>query len=181
MPKQRGRGPGPPPSPGLQGTVGGAAASARPFVIFFPTDRSPRPADGPPPPCGGDRLRWWAPEAVSAGSRGTPQTATRGTLPGTPGGARGGPASPPTLPPRRGGEAGRAGRRTSAAGPGGGGSGSCCRRSGVVWPWSWGDEGSGATLRRPQPRPGKSPGRLTIERPSDRRSPGRNPGPQGAF
>lgn len=33
-------------------------------------------------------------------------------------------------------------------------------------------------LRAPQPRPG---GRPTEERPSDRRGPGRNPGPQGAF
>lgn len=42
-------------------------------------------------------------------------------------------------------------------------------------------------LRRPQPRPGQPPrrggggSRLMAKRPSDRRSPGRNPGPQGAF
>lgn len=43
---------------------------------------------------------------------------------------------------------------------------------------TWGDEGS--RLRLPQPR--KRGGfRLMAKRPSDRRSPGRNPGPQGAF
>ncbi|KAJ1176086.1 hypothetical protein NDU88_001369 [Pleurodeles waltl] len=95
------------------------------WLFLFPTDR--RPADGPPPPRGGDRPRRWAPEAVSAGSRGTPQTATRGTQPGAPGRARGGPASP-ARPPA---EAGW--RRLGApAGvplrqdPGAGRSGSCC-------------------------------------------------------
>ncbi|KAJ1149036.1 hypothetical protein NDU88_001857 [Pleurodeles waltl] len=75
---------------------GGAAASARPLIIFFPTDR--RPADGPPPPRGGDRPRRWVPEAVSAGSRGTPQTATCSTQRTAPGRARGGPANPARPP-----------------------------------------------------------------------------------
>ncbi|KAJ1082945.1 hypothetical protein NDU88_003106 [Pleurodeles waltl] len=53
-------------------------------------------------PAGGDRPRRWAPEAVSAGSRGTPQTAARSQAP------RDGPGADrraqPALPPRRGGE-----------------------------------------------------------------------------
>ncbi|KAJ1214921.1 hypothetical protein NDU88_002532 [Pleurodeles waltl] len=73
------RGPGPPPPPST-GDEGGEPRPAHALWLFFcPTDRGP--ADGPLPPRGGDRPRRWAPEAVSAGSRGTPQTATRGTLP----------------------------------------------------------------------------------------------------
>ena len=38
-------------------------------------------------------------------------------------------------------------------------------------------------LRQPQPRvrTGGGPTRSIVKRPSDRRSPGKNPGPQGAF
>ncbi|KAJ1090359.1 hypothetical protein NDU88_003492 [Pleurodeles waltl] len=133
-------------------------------------------------PTGGDRPRRWAPEAVSAGSRGTPQTATCGTQPGAPGQARGGPASP-ARPPAE------AGWRTLGApagvpprqDPGAGG------RDPAAGDRGWSDLGVGGTKGAelpcdgPSRAPGKAPGRLTIERPSDRRSPGRNPGPQGAF
>ena len=47
---------------------------------------------------------------------------------------------------------------------------------------TWGDEGPApeGCLRLPQPRR-RGGLRLMAKRPSDRRSPGRNPGPQGAF
>ncbi|KAJ1174498.1 hypothetical protein NDU88_006319 [Pleurodeles waltl] len=119
-----------------------------------------------PVPCGtcGFRLPWprrWAPEAVRAGSRGTPQTATRGTQPGAPGRARGGPASPARPPAeagwrRLGAPAGVPPRQD----PGAGG------RDPAAGDRGWSDLGVGgtkgaeATLRRPQPRPGKSPGAI---------------------
>ncbi|KAJ1174500.1 hypothetical protein NDU88_006321 [Pleurodeles waltl] len=110
---------------------------------------------------GGDRPRRWAPEAVRAGSRGTPQTATRGTQPGAPGRARGGPASPARPPAeagwrRLGAPAGVPPRQD----PGAGG------RDPAAGDRGWSDLGVGgtkgaeATLRRPQPRPGKSPGAI---------------------
>ncbi|KAJ1100850.1 hypothetical protein NDU88_005925 [Pleurodeles waltl] len=106
--------------------MGGEPRPARVLWLFlFPTDR--RPADGPPPPRGGDRLRRWAPEAVSVGSRGTPQTAARSQ------GARGPGADRRAQPAeagwrRLGAPAGVPPRQD----PGVGGSGSCCGRSGVV-------------------------------------------------
>ncbi|KAJ1191165.1 hypothetical protein NDU88_000481 [Pleurodeles waltl] len=116
------RGPGPPPPPSTGDENGGEPRPARALWLFlFPTDR--RPADGPPLPRGGDRPRRWAPEAVSVGSRGTPQTATRGTQPGAPG------WTGEPLPPgwcRLGAPAGVPPRQDA------GGSGSCCGRSGVV-------------------------------------------------
>ncbi|KAJ1127442.1 hypothetical protein NDU88_005844 [Pleurodeles waltl] len=132
-------------------------------------------------PAGGDRPRRWAPEAVSAGSRGTPQTATRGTQPGTPGRARGGPASPARPPAEAGwrglgAPAGVPPRQDPGAGD----------RDPAAGDRGWSDLGVGGTKGAelpcdgPSRAPGKAPGRLTIERPSDRRSPGRNPGPQGA-
>ncbi|KAJ1116533.1 hypothetical protein NDU88_004743 [Pleurodeles waltl] len=133
-------------------------------------------------PAGGDRPRRWAPEAVSAGSRGTPQTATRGTQPGAPGRARGGPASPARPPAeagwrRLGAPAGVPPRQDPGAGD----------RDPAAGDMGWSDLGVGGTKGAelpcdgPSRALGKAPGRLTIERPSDRRSPGRNPGPQGAF
>ncbi|KAJ1175584.1 hypothetical protein NDU88_000871 [Pleurodeles waltl] len=97
--------------------------------------------------------------------------------PGAPGWARGGPAQ------RHGGVA----RLGAPAGvppqqdPGVVGLGSCCGRPG------WSDFGVGGTKGAvlpcdgPNRTLGKAQGQLTIKRPSDRRSPGRNPGPQGAF
>ncbi|KAJ1140231.1 hypothetical protein NDU88_006588 [Pleurodeles waltl] len=131
-------------------------------------------------PRGGDRPRRWAPEAVSAGSRGTPQRATRGTQPGAPG--RGGPASPARPPAeagwrRLGAPAGVPPRQDPGEGD----------RDPAAGDRGWSDLGVGATKGAelpcdgPSRAPGKAPGRLTDERPSDRRSPGRNPGPQGAF
>ncbi|KAJ1183971.1 hypothetical protein NDU88_000791 [Pleurodeles waltl] len=162
---------------------GGAAASARPLIISVPhgSEASGWPSAAP---AGGDRPRRWAPEAVRAGSRGTPQTATRGTQPGAPGRARGGPASP-ARPPA---EAGWRRLGAPAGVPprqdpwGGGGVGILLRAIGGGLTLELG----GRRERKlpcdgPSRAPGKAPGRLTIERPSDRRSPGRNPGPQGAF
>ncbi|KAJ1176393.1 hypothetical protein NDU88_001674 [Pleurodeles waltl] len=165
--------------------MGGAAASARPWVIFVPhgSEASGWPSAAP---AGGDRPRRWAPEAVRAGSRGTPQTATRGTQPGAPGRARDGPGADrraqPALPPRRGGE-GWACRPAYLRGrTRGRGVGILLRAIGGGLTLELG----GRRERKlpcdgPSRAPGKAPGRLTIERPSDRRSPGRNPGPQGAF
>ncbi|KAJ1167632.1 hypothetical protein NDU88_008021 [Pleurodeles waltl] len=140
--------------------MGGAAASARPLIIFVPhgSEASGWPSAAP---AGGDRPRRWAPEAVRAGSRGTPQTATRGTQPGAPGRARGGPASPARPPAeagwrRLGAPAGVPPRQD----PGAGG------RDPAAGDRGWSDLGVGgtkgaeATLRRPQPRPGKSPGAI---------------------
>ncbi|KAJ1174496.1 hypothetical protein NDU88_006317 [Pleurodeles waltl] len=139
---------------------GGAAASARPLIISVPhgSEASGWPSAAP---AGGDRPRRWAPEAVRAGSRGTPQTATRGTQPGAPGRARGGPASPARPPAeagwrRLGAPAGVPPRQD----PGAGG------RDPAAGDRGWSDLGVGgtkgaeATLRRPQPRPGKSPGAI---------------------
>ncbi|KAJ1093631.1 hypothetical protein NDU88_006759 [Pleurodeles waltl] len=140
---------------------GGAAASARPLIISVPhgSEASGWPSAAP---AGGDRPRRWAPEAVRAGSRGTPQTATRGTQPGAPGRARGGPASPARPPAeagwrRLGAPAGVPPRQDPGAGGG---------RDPAAGDRGWSDLGVGgtkgaeATLRRPQPRPGKSPGAI---------------------
>ncbi|KAJ1087915.1 hypothetical protein NDU88_001074 [Pleurodeles waltl] len=150
--------------------VEGAAASAHRFVIFFPTDRSPRPADGPTPPVGGPAVEVGA----RGGERGQPwdtiDSHARHAARARPPSRRDGVArlgAPAGVPTQR--DPG-AGGRDPAAGDRG-----------------WSDLGVGGTKGAelpcdgPSRAPGKAPGQLTIERPSDRRSPGRNPGPQDAF
>ncbi|KAJ1166708.1 hypothetical protein NDU88_007105 [Pleurodeles waltl] len=151
--------------------MGGSRGQRAPFGYFC----SPR--------IGGQRM---AEVGARGGERGQPWDTTdsharhAARRPGT-GPGRTGEPSPPS---RRGGvaKAGRASRRTSAAGPGGGGG-----RDPAAGDRGWSDLGFGGTKGAelpcdgPSRAPRKAPGRLTIERPSDRRSPGRNPGPQGAF
>ncbi|KAJ1175528.1 hypothetical protein NDU88_000816 [Pleurodeles waltl] len=162
--------------------MGGAAASARPLIIFVPhgSEASGWPSTAPAGVTGrgGGRPRRCARAAV--GHHRQPRAARSQAPRDGPGADR---RAQPALPPRRGGE-GWARRPAYLRGRtrGRGGVGILLRV--IVGGLTL--ELGGRRERKlpcdgPSRAPGKAPGRLTIERPSDRRSPGRNPGPQGAF
>lgn len=146
----------------------------------------PRPPENPHAPTGGEsrtpdkRPRdLAAARAARRGSEGPPRgrgerSQSRDHRQPRPGGGQGARAWGSRAPTAtRGGGRTHAGSAAATGGWGGPARTAVC---------TWGDGGARRSLRQtPAAERGKSLFRLIDERPSDRRSPGRNPGPQGAF